>query len=402
MIKSQPFVLTFTKYYFAVCFILLPVFAAFGQSVTDKKITVIFRFDDYAANSNTALEVKVMDAFHEIKQPFTIGVIPFVWDQNKMKYLPLDNMKLQLLEDAYNNGIAEVALHGYSHRQNNDRGIRTEFEGLEYPLQFEKLAEGKRFLEDLTSATVTTFIPPWNSYDATTLEALEALGFNNISADQNGIPKPASPLKFIPNTCSLIQLKDAVSTARQIKDKAPVIIVMFHEYDFIEADQARGNISFDEFYELLQWTINQNDVVITSINRAGRLIPDLSAKRYHHIRKHYLVMQRLFPSFRMNLDGIYPSRKMLAFQKVYVWLYILSIPVFVGIITFLISRRIFIKQLKVLLTLKYLFLILSIILLGFYATQFAGYKVTMMLQIIVGITLGLWTAWLLVRRKLDS
>lgn len=62
-------------------------------------------------------------------------------------------------------------------------------------------------------------------------------------------------------------------------DPQPVIVVLFHEYDFQEIDETRGRITYQEFYELLNWLSSQRDVRLLSISQAAQGINDLSAKR---------------------------------------------------------------------------------------------------------------------------
>jgi peptidoglycan/xylan/chitin deacetylase (PgdA/CDA1 family) len=42
-------------------------------------------------------------------------------------------------------------------------------------IQLDRLIEGKRYLEGILGAPVTTFMPPWNRYDRNTLKALSDL-----------------------------------------------------------------------------------------------------------------------------------------------------------------------------------------------------------------------------------
>ena len=68
-------------------------------------------------------------------------------------------------------GHAEVALHGYSHQLAEGTPL-TEFAGLSYRDQERRITAGKAELERQLGVRVSTFIPPWNSYDIRTVRAL--------------------------------------------------------------------------------------------------------------------------------------------------------------------------------------------------------------------------------------
>ena len=277
------------KNYFIIVFIILIgciiiLTGCTKKQVAKNKINIIFRFDDYSALSSTNLELKILDAFREREASITFGVIPFVCSENTrdpspQKIISLTSMKANILKKAIEDSILDVALHGYSHKTNN-ADYMSEFSGLDYNIQEEKLYKGKKYLEDIVDAEVTTFIPPWNHYDLTTLRVLKNLGFTTLSANRNGKIKEESNLSLLPCTCNITQLRNAVKSARNSPDANPVIVVLFHEYDFKEINDFDSIITFKEFSDLLRWVKLQKDTRILSINQATKLISDLSAKRY--------------------------------------------------------------------------------------------------------------------------
>ena len=142
-------------------------------------ITIIFRFDDYSALSNTKLENQILTTFKENNSTLTIGVIPFVCEGNKEKIckqesIPLLENKLDILKKGINKGYIDVALHGNTH-QTIKEFQRSEFLGLNYEQQFTKIESGKLFLEEKLGTNINTFIPPWNRYDLNTLKVLESM-----------------------------------------------------------------------------------------------------------------------------------------------------------------------------------------------------------------------------------
>jgi peptidoglycan/xylan/chitin deacetylase (PgdA/CDA1 family) len=248
-----------------------------------KQITVIIRLDDYSSLGSTELELKIFDVFRNNGAALTIGVIPFVsksvYDPFNLNFVPLSPEKRDILQAEVRNGVVDVALHGYSHQQARAER-RTEFSGLEYSLQVEKLGKGKKYIEDITKKPITTFIPPWNNYDENTVNALEYLGFTTISASNGGEANENGSLKYLPCTCDLFHLRDAIRLARKSPDARPILVVLAHEYDFIKNNEFSDYISLREFSDLITWLKSQNDIRLLSVSQAVEVVGDLGVKRY--------------------------------------------------------------------------------------------------------------------------
>lgn len=276
------------------------------QGTKEKQINVIFRLDDYSARSSTDMELKIIDAFRKNKASVTLGVIPFICDcdihdpsPNK-DVIALPSSKGEILRTGLKEGILDIALHGYSHQTMNTKPS-TEFSGLDYNQQLIKIAKGKKFLEDMIDTPVITFVPPWNSYDTNTLKVLEELGFSTLSAGQFGDALGDSKLIFLPCSCSLFNVRDAVNAARISSDAQPIIVVLFHEYNFKEIDLKRGTITYPEFCVLLDWVKSQENVHLLSISQATKKIGDLSANRYLQVQRDYLLSEIL--PIQLREDG---------------------------------------------------------------------------------------------------
>jgi peptidoglycan/xylan/chitin deacetylase (PgdA/CDA1 family) len=295
-----------------VILLLLFTFNAFTQKFPgEKHINVVFRFDDYSAISSTEFELKIIEAFRQNNATLTVGVIPFECAINQLdvapqENVPLTSVKADILKNAIGNGSIEVALHGYSH-QTISTLERTEFSGLNYKDQVNKLSKGKKFLEDLIGVPINIFVPPFNQYDLNTLKALEELKFTTISAFKGGPVAGNSKLNFLPATCGLGSLKDAIESSRISSQSNPLIVVLFHDYDFIEIDEKYGTINYEEFIELLSWSISQEDVHVLSVNQAVKTIADLSSERF--IADKWIVrISRFLPLFLQKEE--YHSRYM--------------------------------------------------------------------------------------------
>ena len=78
-------------------------------------ISIILRFDDFSALSNTVLENQIISTFKETNSTLTIGVIPFVCEGIKEKTytqnsIPLTENKLEILKKGINKGYIECNL----------------------------------------------------------------------------------------------------------------------------------------------------------------------------------------------------------------------------------------------------------------------------------------------------
>jgi peptidoglycan/xylan/chitin deacetylase (PgdA/CDA1 family) len=247
-----------------------------------RKINVVFRYDDYSSLSATTLELRIINLFASQQVSLTFGVIPFrcsgdVHDPSPQGAVPLTHEKANILRRAYGGGTIEVALHGYSH-QTARADKMTEFEGLDYETQRQKITKGKEFLETMTSADVVTFVPPWNSYDMGTLRALHDQGFRTLSAGYHG--DACDGLRFLPATCELAFVRDAVQAARSSELVEPLIVVLLHDYEFADVKHALAKFSYQDFLELFKWLKRQRDVRLMTISSASEAITDLSSTRY--------------------------------------------------------------------------------------------------------------------------
>ena len=119
---------------------------------------------------------------------------------------------------------------------------------------------------------MTLFIPPWNTYDRVTLGALEELGFDTLSGQVWGGLTASGTLSYVPFTCYPAGLEATLQAARASSDPAPVVVVLFHSYDLIEANPYRGVVSLDGLSELLRWLRGQADVRVLSVGQAAASI----------------------------------------------------------------------------------------------------------------------------------
>jgi len=275
-----------------VVIVVLLQTSAICLAKTAKDITVVFRYDDPSARSNNDLERRLIELFGSRKMNCSFAVIPCVCSVDVHEvaprdHLPLPKEKCEMLARAAREGILEIAQHGYSHQTNGlvDRGASfSEFAHLDYQTQFQKIKKGRHLLESRLGIEITTFVPPWHSYDSKTLVVLEQQGYQCLSSAMNGIARASSSLRFVPATCGVSQLRKAIRQARDVPDPTPSIVVLFHPYDFVESGNPKGLLTFDLLAETLDWLSSQDDVTVRSMSA----VQHSNAVRYsdnHRLRR---------------------------------------------------------------------------------------------------------------------
>ena len=313
------------------------------QTSATRRITVVLRYDDYSAKSPLELETQIFDIVHQQGLTLTVGVIPYicegdVHDPSSQTLLPLDETRGAVLREAIAQGSIEVGLHGYSHQTSSAQSM-SEFTGLDYADQVERMTQGKALLEELTGTPVTMFIPPWNAYDLNTLRALDTVGFSILSAGVGGAISPDSSLSFVPATCYPETLRDLIAKVRASDDPAPAIVVLFHCYNFVEQAPYRGILSLDEFADLLAWLKSQDDIQILSVAQAAAT-HQFDAARYQRDRTDLALSEALPPYWQVQVadNGFLPSNS-LRWQIILRLVCLYSALLFIGAILFFATQR---------------------------------------------------------------
>jgi predicted deacetylase len=259
---------------------------------------IVFRYDDYSKASPFSIEKKLVEAFNKDGLKITLGVIPCIShsyldpSNQGCEFLSLE--KVNFLREGVRDHVVEVAQHGFSHQKNNHARSLSEFSGLSLEEQLKKISEGAQYLNKNIDEPIDIFIPPWNSYDLNTLDALEQLGFAIISADiVGGATHQLTKIKYLPATTGLKKLRNALESARKSKDPHPLIVCLFHPYDFFEINEKMGGVRFEDFLKMIQFLKSQEDVQIVSFKDAAKMICDLGAKRYSANRVYYGLAEML-------------------------------------------------------------------------------------------------------------
>ncbi|MBU1664368.1 MAG: polysaccharide deacetylase family protein [Gammaproteobacteria bacterium] len=245
-------------------------------------IRLAFRLDDPSATSNQEIEARILGSLARHGLRATFAVIPFRGTMQAP--MPLTRERARAMREAVAHGVLDVALHGHSHLDADMGGHPSEFAGVPAGRQRELIAAGKALLESVFEKPVTGFVPPWNSFDAATLDALEQLGFDHLSSNLAHAPMRPPRLRMLPLTCHLPMLEAAIAEARRFARLEPVVTVVMHHYDFPGGDKPvfRGH---DEFDSLLAWVAGQADVHVKTLNElAEELTPAASQRGFSHLR----------------------------------------------------------------------------------------------------------------------
>lgn len=141
---------------------------------------VVYRNDDVQSNFKPAALRDVTELFVEEGVPITHGVFGDT---------PPTASVCQYLHRLNENHPRqfEFSLHGYNHRNtlskedNDTRYQLSEFAGLPYRTQRQRIRKGTENVTRCTGERPTTFVPPYDTYDNATIRALDANGYRTIS-----------------------------------------------------------------------------------------------------------------------------------------------------------------------------------------------------------------------------
>lgn len=240
--------------------------SAAGTRAADRFLVV--RYDDYApikytsalesdssphATTDSAratqpdFEARLFALFHQYQARLVVGVIPFpirnpsdpsrppTTAQPSDSWLadPADPWVV-LLRRAIADGTVEPALHGYEHRRRSPSGFRPgEFARQPADWQQEAIRQGRDALAGALGQQVRVFVPPWNSWDASTARALDALNFTWCSSDLHHADYTAGNVRFLPQTAGHPDILLALLHSSQALPPGSVLVLTTHPFDFV-------------------------------------------------------------------------------------------------------------------------------------------------------------------------
>ncbi|MFQ5441033.1 MAG: immunoglobulin-like domain-containing protein, partial [Nitrosopumilaceae archaeon] len=126
---------------------------------------VVFRLDDVQDWWLSDVQVAVMDQFVQKNQYLSAGPIVGLFGA--------DANVVDKTIAGYNSGLFEIFVHGWDH---------VDYTTLNLATQTSTLQDSQNKLQLLFGSPSTVFVPPFNTFDANTLTALETTGLNIISS----------------------------------------------------------------------------------------------------------------------------------------------------------------------------------------------------------------------------
>jgi len=240
----------------------------------DQKMKIVWRFDDYQLKSNIFYD-SLFYVFRKNNISLCLGVIPF--NENEIIVNEMNQEQMHDLILRIRRGEIEIAIHGFNHHNNEIRKesffietFNSEFVGLNYFEQFDRISKSKKSIDSLLQINTNIFIPPHNSYDDYTLQVLDSLNFDIISAYING-PSSSSKLKYIPSTID--DLNELPKILKRNRGNSGLIVVTIHPYSFESGSaypKPYKRIKFNQLDSLLNWISNQNYISSTSFSKLSK------------------------------------------------------------------------------------------------------------------------------------
>jgi hypothetical protein len=228
----------------------------------EARVKLVFRYDDFLLIPSR-LSDSLFNTFSKNKIPLCIGIVPF---DTAGKFLNrLDSAAISDLRSRIRKGEVEVALHGFNHRnqikaKRFSKATFSEFATIPFDVQRKKISAGKKNLDSLLATDIKTFVPPFNTYDDNTIDALESLGFEVLSGSRQGSSN-GKTIRFIPATYE--DFSGLSEVVKKNRNKDVSVIVYFHPYTFKGSSSAyesgsSGEINMKRLDSLLAWLNTQN------------------------------------------------------------------------------------------------------------------------------------------------
>ena len=191
-------------------------------------IHVVFRLDDPTLQYDS-VSIRALKLFNHKQVPLSIAIVSC--DKLEQPILPVTHDDSLYLSELQNDNI-ELTLHGLTHQDINFQG---EFGGLTYAEAAKRIRIGGGILQQCTSREITTFIPPFNAYNDSTLVAMLDNGLHILSADMYG-PATNPNIQYYPETLGHLMAQKGIWNAAEdaifgCRAKDAICVVMFHAYD---------------------------------------------------------------------------------------------------------------------------------------------------------------------------
>jgi peptidoglycan/xylan/chitin deacetylase (PgdA/CDA1 family) len=143
-----------------------------AYNVTNRCNCVVFRLDDIPYDdpsvydeSRINIDLEVMNVFVTKNQSVSLALV--------MHSIDAHPILIKNISDGRNRGLFELVLHGWDH---------VDYSKLSEQEQVDSLAKANKKMEYLFGGASTIFVPPYNLFSTTTLDAMKRLGLTIISS----------------------------------------------------------------------------------------------------------------------------------------------------------------------------------------------------------------------------
>jgi peptidoglycan/xylan/chitin deacetylase (PgdA/CDA1 family) len=143
------------------------------DSTTSSCNCVVFRVDDIQDNFHDNAQLAIMNEFILKNQSISLGLIMHIFGN--------DTNVLDKVMEGYKKGLFELALHGWDH---------VDYKNLSENMQQESLSTANGKMTDIFGRPSKIFIPPFNTFNNSTLDVMQKLGLRVISAEPDLDPGP--------------------------------------------------------------------------------------------------------------------------------------------------------------------------------------------------------------------
>lgn len=222
------------------------------------KRKILLRFDDICPTMNWEQWERAKQMMDKVEVTALLGVVPDCTDPDLKIDTPRPDF-WEYIRELQNQGYT-IAMHGCHHQfEMKADGLVTknkisEFAGLPYERQLEKIQKGKEVLNSHGIVT-DVFFAPAHSYDDNTLRALAACGFKYVSDGLSSKPYMRQGIKLLPCRSGGIP---------RMEKKSGFVTAVMHAHEWVR-EEKRGEflkfkgllsdyrseiVGFDEF---CQW-----------------------------------------------------------------------------------------------------------------------------------------------------
>ena len=166
----------------------------------------LIRFDDVNPKMNWKRFNKLKSIINKYNIKSILGVVPKCEDISISNFPENKNFLIDLQRMKSEGDL--IAQHGFTHiNDSKNKGLygtvkKSEFAGLDYRTQYEKINEGKKILIE-SQIWQPIFMAPFHSFDKTTTLALKNLGFKLITDGFSRYPYELNGIKLIPQISSM-------------------------------------------------------------------------------------------------------------------------------------------------------------------------------------------------------